>query len=62
MDIGIIIIPSVVVLIGFFFLIRKVMTWYWKIDEIEKILRRIEKNTRKEGVIYSDDENYFTEE
>ena len=51
MDIGIIIIPSVVVLIGFFFLIRKVMTWYWKIDEIEKILRRIEKNTRKEGVI-----------
>ena len=43
----------------FFLLIRKIITWYWKINKIEKLLERIEKNTRKEGVVYPDDKNYF---
>lgn len=39
----------------FFIVIREFVTWYWKINRIEKLLTRIEKNTRKEGMVYSDD-------
>lgn len=46
----------------FFFLIREILTWYWKVNKAIRILERIERNTRKEGVKYPDenfDEEYF---
>jgi hypothetical protein len=39
----------------FFIVIREFVTWYWKLNNIEKLLTKIERNTRKEGVVYSDD-------
>ena len=56
---------SLAYLIGgiiFFFLIREILTWYWKVNKAIRILERIERNTRKEGVRYPDenfDEEYF---
>jgi len=32
-----------------FLAIRKIMTWYWKIDDIHNLLIKIEKNTRKDS-------------
>ncbi len=46
----------------FFFLIREGATWYWKINKAIRILERIERNTRKDGIRYPDeefDEDYF---
>ncbi|MFH1536493.1 MAG: hypothetical protein ABID45_00730 [Patescibacteria group bacterium] len=47
----------IVSLIILFILIRKIVTWYWKINEIVKLLNRIERNTRKDGVTYPDDDD-----
>lgn len=44
----------------FFLATREIIAWYWKINKIIRILERIERNTRKEGVKYPDDE--FDEE
>jgi len=40
-----------------FLVFRELLTWYWKLNRIIRILERIEKNLRKEGVKYPDD-NY----
>ncbi len=40
------IVPTIIIIIGLSFLLREFATWYWKINEIEKILGKIEKNTR----------------
>jgi hypothetical protein len=47
-----------VLVFGFFVFvaIRELLTWYWKINRIETLLERIERNTRKEGVKYPDDD------
>jgi len=45
--------------IVFFFVVRHLVLWYWKINRIETLLERIEKNTRKEGVVYVDDDKFF---
>jgi hypothetical protein len=45
-----------------FFVSREILTWYWKLNKIVRILERIERNLRKEGVKYPDeeyDEEYF---
>jgi hypothetical protein len=31
----------------FLFIVREVLTWYFKIDKIEELLKKIEENTRK---------------
>lgn len=55
----------ILILLGviiFFFLIREILTWYWKINKVIRILERIERNTRKEGAKYPNeefDEEYF---
>ncbi len=51
------IIIDIIGIIIFFLVIREIVTWYWKINKIETTLKRIEKNTRKEGVVYPDDED-----
>lgn len=33
-----------------FLAIRKVVTWYWKIDDICNLLTKIEENTRKDSI------------
>ncbi|OHB14686.1 MAG: hypothetical protein A2431_00560 [Candidatus Zambryskibacteria bacterium RIFOXYC1_FULL_39_10] len=50
------------VAIIFFIIVREILTWYWKINKAIRILERIERNTRKDGVKYPDeefDEEYF---
>ncbi|OHA87735.1 MAG: hypothetical protein A3A96_02105 [Candidatus Zambryskibacteria bacterium RIFCSPLOWO2_01_FULL_39_39] len=50
------------VAIIFFIVVREILTWYWKINKAIRILERIERNTRKDGVKYPDeefDEEYF---
>jgi len=45
-----------------FFVSREILTWYWKLNKIIRLLERIERNLRKEGVKYPDeeyDEEYF---
>ena len=34
-----------------FFILREVITWYWKINKAIDLLEKIEKNTRKEEVV-----------
>ncbi len=35
-------------IVGFaFFIFREIILWYWKINRIEELLEKIEKNTRK---------------
>ncbi len=36
------------VAILFFLLIREVVTWYWKMNDVVNLLEKIEKNTRRE--------------
>ena len=38
----------------FFFLVREVLTWYWKINKVVNLLQRIEENTRKGNVSLDD--------
>ncbi len=33
------------------FILREVLTWYWKINKMVDLLEKIEKNTRREGVV-----------
>jgi hypothetical protein len=35
----------------FFFLVREVLVWYWKINKIVSLLEKIEENTRDKKVI-----------
>lgn len=45
-----------------FFLGREIATWYFKINKAIRILERIERNTRKVGLKYPNeeyDEDYF---
>lgn len=37
----------IAILIAAFLIFREFFTWYWKLSEIVKILRRIEENTKK---------------
>jgi len=46
-----------VALIALFLILREMVTWYWKINKIIRSLDRIERNTRKEGVTYPDDDD-----
>lgn len=32
---------------AFFLILREIVTWYWKINRIEELLEKIEKNTSK---------------
>ena len=59
MDIKIIIIGiiAIIVMITLFLIGREIVTWYWKINKIIRLLDRIERNTRKEGVTYPDDDD-----
>jgi len=59
MDIKIIIIGiiAIIVMITLFLIGREIVTWYWKINKIIRSLDRIERNTRKEGVTYPDDDD-----
>ena len=60
MDTEKVIIGIIIGIIGmtvFFLVIREIVTWYWKINKIVRSLDKIEKNTRKKGVIYPDDDD-----
>jgi hypothetical protein len=35
------------IFVFFFLLIREVLTWYWKLNKIARLLEKIEENTRK---------------
>lgn len=35
-----------VILSLFFIFIREILTWYWKLNRIERLLEEIERNTR----------------
>jgi hypothetical protein len=37
---------GIIVIFLFFLLIREVIVWYWKINDILSILKKIEENTR----------------
>ena len=56
MDIKIIII-GIIGIIALFLIGREIVTWYWKINKIIRSLDRIERNTRKEGVTYPEDDD-----
>jgi len=56
MDTKIIIIGGIGI-IALFLVCREIATWYWKINKIIRSLDRIERNTRKEGVTYPDDDD-----
>ena len=56
MDIKIIII-GIIGIIVFFLVVREIVTWYWKINKIIRSLDKIERNTRKEGVTYPEDDD-----
>ncbi len=59
MDIKIIIIGiiAIIVMITLFLIGREIVTWYWKINKIIRSLDKIERNTRKEGVTYPEDDD-----
>ncbi|MBU4351433.1 hypothetical protein KKF47_03535 [Patescibacteria group bacterium] len=52
-----IIVIGVIGIIVLFIIGREIVTWYWKINKIVRSLNRIERNTRKEGVTYPDDDD-----
>jgi len=56
MDIKIIIIGGIGIIVSFL-VCREIVTWYWKINKIIRLLGRIERNTRKDGVTYPDDDD-----
>lgn len=41
--------PLIVILLAvcIFFMVREILTWYWKINKIVKLLEKIEENTNK---------------
>ena len=41
---------SLLIIALIFLAIRKVVTWYWKIDDIYNLLIKIEENTRKDSI------------
>lgn len=36
-----------IIALAVFFVIREVLTWYWKLNKIVNLLEKIEENTRK---------------
>lgn len=43
----------------FFLLIREIVVWYLKINQIKKLLEKIEENTRKRDAICQENKKYF---
>lgn len=41
-------ITIIIILIVVFLLSRELVTWYWKLNDITDLLKKIERNTRKE--------------
>ena len=45
----------VILVIAAFFVLREVMTWYWKLNKIVSLLEEIKENTKQAAVSGADD-------
>ena len=45
----------VILVIAAFFVLREVMTWYWKLNRIVSLLEEIKENTKRAAVAGADD-------